>query len=169
MSEFLPSRTSETSRGSYPALELRPATTADLEAIWAIESAVFVGDAWSLEMMREELSAEHRCYLVLADEHGVILGYAGLLTVGAEGDIQTIATAPEIRGRGEGRRLMKALIAEATKRGVRDLFLEVRADNPVAHKLYLSLGFVEIGIRPAYYQPGGIDAVVMKLDTKDRA
>lgn len=169
MSEVSLPGVSEANHWIRPALELRTATAADLEAIWAIEAAVFAGDAWSLELMREELAADHRCYLVLADESGAIFGYAGLLLVGTEGDIQTIATTPEVRGRGEGRRLMNALVAEATRRGARELFLEVRADNPVAHKLYLSLGFVEIGIRPAYYQPGNINAVVMKLDTKGRA
>lgn len=150
-------------------LTLRIATEADLDGIWAIESTVFAGDAWSREMMREELNADHRHYIVLTDAEGAIRGYAGLMVIGTDGDIQTIATAPEARGRGEGRRLMNSLIAEASGRGVREIFLEVRADNPVARKLYDSLGFVEIGIRPAYYQPGSIDAVVMKLDTKDRA
>ena len=44
------------------------------------------------------------------------------------------------------------------------MFLEVRADNPVAEALYASEGFVEIARRPRYYQPDDIDAVVMKLD-----
>lgn len=152
----------------HRSLTQRPATEADVEAIWEIESAVFAEDAWSLQLMREELSADHRYYLVSVDGSGAVRGYAGLMAVGTEADVQTIATVPEIRGRGEGRRLMEALIAEAVKRGVREMFLEVRADNPVAQKLYSSLGFEEIGIRPAYYQPGSIDAVVMRLDTKDR-
>lgn len=150
-------------------LTVRPATEADLDGICAIESAVFVGDAWSREMMREELVADHRHYVVLAGEGGAILGYAGLMAIGTDGDIQTIATAPAVRGRGLGRRLMNTLVAEAGRRGVRAIFLEVRADNPVARQLYDSLGFTEIGLRLAYYQPGSIDAVVMKLDMKDRA
>ncbi len=151
------------------ALTLRLAKAVDLDAMWEIEHTVFVSDAWSREMMREELAADHRHYLVVTDARGTILGYAGLMIVGTEADVQTIATTAEIRGRGEGRRLMNALIAEATSRGVHAVFLEVRADNPVARALYASLGFDEIGIRPAYYQPGSIDAVVMKLDIKDRA
>ena len=45
---------------------------------------------------------------------------------------------------------------------VRELFLEVRADNPGAEALYVSRGFERIAIRAAYYQPDGVDAVVMK-------
>ena len=149
-------------------LRLRPATSDDLDAIWAIESAVFTTEAWSLEAMRGELGAEHRSYLVLEDEAGGILGYGGLLAVGTEGDIQTIALAPAARGRGQGRRLMNALLDAAAERGVREVFLEVRADNPVARSLYASLGFTEIGVRPGYYQPEGVDAVVMQLRMGER-
>ncbi|WP_241489296.1 ribosomal protein S18-alanine N-acetyltransferase [Leucobacter celer] len=153
---------------SDAALSLREAAVDDLDAIWGIESAVFGAEAWSCEMMREELTADHRYYLVLADAAGAVQGYAGLLVVGTEGDIQTIAVAPEARGGGHGRRLMNALLDEAARRGVREVFLEVRADNPVAQALYRSLGFAEIGVRPRYYQPEGVDAVVMKLEMKDR-
>lgn len=147
---------------------LRPALESDLDAIWAIESAVFGAEAWSREMMREELIADHRCYLALVDRAGSVLGYGGLLAVGDEGDIQTVALAPAARGAGHGRRLMNALLDAGRDRGVRQVFLEVRADNPVARGLYASLGFEEIGVRPRYYQPDDVDAVVMKLEMKDR-
>ncbi|XPP26553.1 MAG: ribosomal protein S18-alanine N-acetyltransferase [Leucobacter sp.] len=147
---------------------LRAATEADLDAIWAIESTVFGAEAWSRAMMREELTAEHRVYLALVDERGTVLGYGGLLAVGVDGDIQTIAVAPEARGAGHGRTMMNALLDAAEDRGVGEVFLEVRADNPTARALYVSLGFAEIAVRPRYYQPEGVDAVVMRLDMKDR-
>lgn len=143
---------------------LRPATLDDLDAIWAIEAAVFGNEAWSRDMMREELAADHRVYLALERADGEIVGYGGLLTVGTEGDIQTIALVPEARGTGQGRRMMHALIGAAAERGVREVFLEVRADNPIARGLYAALGFEEIGVRPRYYQPDNIDAVVMRRD-----
>lgn len=147
---------------------LRAATETDLDPIWAIESAVFGAEAWSREMMREELTADHRVYLALVDEAGEVCGYGGLLAVGGDGDIQTIAVAPEARGAGYGRRLMDALLEAAAVRGVQEVFLEVRADNPVARGLYESLGFAEIAIRPRYYQPGNVDAVVMRVRLAER-
>ena len=149
-------------------LTLRAATEADLDAIWAIESAVFGAEAWSRDLMRDELTADLRCYLMLVDEAGAIVGYGGLLAVGTEGDIQTIALSPDARGAGQGRRLMNALLDAADERGVNEVFLEVRADNPVARTLYASLGFEEIGVRPRYYQPEGVDAVVNKLQMENR-
>ena len=43
-----------------------------------------------------------------------------------------------------------------------EVVLEVRKDNPRARRLYLRHGFTEIGIRRGYYQPSGVDAVVMR-------
>lgn len=119
-------------------------------------------------MLREELTADHRQYLVLVSQDNAVLGYGGLLAVGEDGDIQTIALSAETRGTGQGRRLMNALLDEGKRRNVRRVFLEVRADNPVARSLYLSLGFDEMGVRRGYYQPGNVDAVVMKLEMEQR-
>jgi ribosomal-protein-alanine N-acetyltransferase len=142
---------------------LREATPADLDAIMAIEESEFTSDAWSSRMMAEEIRSAHTRYLV-AEEDGVVLGYAGLLCPrGAhEADVQTIAVLASARRRGLGRRLLRALLDEAVRRGAREVFLEVRADNPGAQTLYRSEGFEEIGVRPAYYQPDGVDALVMR-------
>lgn len=150
----------------YAAAGLRPASAADIDVLWGIESAVFGAEAWSRGMMLDELTAEHRSYLVL-EADGAVIGYAGLLVVGAEADVQTIALVPEARGGGRGRLLMEALLAEARRRDVREVFLEVRADNSVAQSLYASLGFEAIAVRPRYYQPDDIDAIVMRLELQE--
>lgn len=147
---------------------LRDATADDLDAICAIEAEVFGAEAWSRDAMRSELEGEYRRYLVLVDERGTVRGYAGLLVVGGDGDIQTIALAPEQRGHGHGRMLMEALLNEAESRGAEQVFLEVRADNPAARGLYDSLGFEQIGVRPRYYQPDDVDAVVMRVRMGNR-
>jgi len=148
-------------------MSIRPATSADLDAIMAIENASFPTDAWSTAMMHAELRSPHEHDVVL-ESAGRIVGYAGLRAPGGamDADIQTIAIAAASRGRGQGRALLTALIVEAAARGARDLFLEVRADNPVAQALYRSEGFAEVGRRPRYYQPDDVDAVVMKLDVR---
>ena len=60
---------------------------------------------------------------------------------------------------------MHALITAARRRHVAELFLEVRADNPIARALYDSLGFEQIGVRPRYYRDG-VDAILMRLIVK---
>jgi len=144
--------------------ELRQATLNDLDAIMALETSTFVTDAWSSAMMRGELAGEHSHYLV-AERDGRVVGYAGLRSVrgSTDADIQTIAVAPAARRLGLGRSLMLAMIDEAERRGAREVFLEVRADNPGAQRLYSSLGFKQLAVRPHYYQPDDVDALVMRL------
>ncbi|TFB52874.1 ribosomal-protein-alanine N-acetyltransferase [Cryobacterium sp. TMT1-62] len=151
--------------------QLRRARAADVDAIMALETRIFVNDAWSAEAMAQDV-VNPNCYYLVAfppDEPDRIEGYAGLqaLQGAREGDIQTIAVTQETRGHGLGRTLMLSLIAEARKRGVREVFLEVRADNPPAQELYRRLGFEELGIRPGYYQPDNVDAIVMRLHVPD--
>ena len=169
---------------------IRAATTADLDAIMLIEQRSFPTDAWSPEMMAAELASPHGRYFVdvepatgpaaqragagsAAQSAGaeVVVGYGGVraLRGSADSDIQTIALDAEHRGSGRGRALLRTLLAEAAERGAREVFLEVRADNPVAQGLYLSEGFAEIGRRAGYYQPDDVDAVIMKLDLTARA
>lgn len=151
--------------------QLRRATPGDLDAIMQLEQTTFGSDAWSVSTMRAELESAHTYYLVAhpvpstVTQPDAIDGYAGLLSPrGAPvADIQTIAVSERARRRGLGRTLMNALTAEARDRGARELFLEVRADNPSAAALYRDLGFEQLAVRPAYYQPDGVDAHVMRL------
>jgi ribosomal-protein-alanine N-acetyltransferase len=144
---------------------LRRAIDADLDAIMAIETAMFETDAWSPATMAAEVGGPHGYYLVAEAADGGIDGYAGLLAPEGSGqaDIQTIAVVERARRRGLGRTLMLALLNEARRRGATEVFLEVRADNPGAQALYRQLGFAEIAVRPNYYQPDGVDAVIMRL------
>ncbi|NEN04444.1 GNAT family N-acetyltransferase [Diaminobutyricibacter tongyongensis] len=146
----------------------------------ALEHATFVNDAWSERSMRAEITGDHTYYLVAfrvagpdteagpdsAASPDAIEGYAGLLAPAGstDGDIQTIAVAPGARRQGLGRALMLTLLGEARRRGITAVFLEVRADNPGAQALYRMLGFEEIGVRPHYYQPDDVDAIVMRVD-----
>ena len=152
---------------------LRPANSQDLPAIMALETSVFGAEAWSEAAMSRDMGDSNCVYIVA--EAGVaestqFLGYAGLLCPrgSGDGDIQTIAVAPEARGLGLGRALMLVLLQRAQERLAERLFLEVRADNEVAKALYASLGFEEIAVRPHYYQPEGIDAIVMRREERLR-
>jgi ribosomal-protein-alanine acetyltransferase len=96
----------------------------------------------------------------------VMAGYAGVMFAagGTQADVLTIAVRPSCWGSGVGSALLAALVAAAREHGCTELFLEVRADNPRARGLYLRRGFTEIGLRRGYYQPSGVDAIVMRKD-----
>jgi ribosomal-protein-alanine N-acetyltransferase len=144
---------------------LRMMTRADLGAVLQLEAALFGEEAWSREMLVGELSQQpaSRYYLV-AEEAGGLSGYAGLLTAGQQADVLTIAVAAGRWGHGIGSALLAALLAEARRRGCSEMFLEVRADNTRAQRLYKWWGFADIGIRRGYYQPSNTDAIVMRRD-----
>ena len=151
-------------------VEFRAMTTADLDSVLALELDLFGDEAWSRQMLVGELGQQPdtRYYLV-AEQDGQIVAYAGLLAAGGQGDVLTIAVATARWGNGIGSALLERLLAEADRRGCTEVFLEVRADNARAHGLYLRRGFTDIGIRHAYYQPSGTDAIVMRLDLQQTA
>lgn len=149
---------------------LRPMTAADLADVVALERELFPDDPWSATMFAEEVAQppQSRLYLVARGEGGgaAIAGYAGMMFApdGRQADVLTIAVRPVRWGRGIGSALLAALVQAAGQRGCAEVFLEVRADNPRAHGLYLRRGFEEIGIRRRYYQPSGTDAIVMRKE-----
>lgn len=134
-----------------------------LTTVMDLEQKLFPEDAWSSTSMASELAANHTYYLgIFAPE---LIGYAGLSTAAGSfsSDIQTIGIASEQRGKGLGRELMQRLIAKARELGSEQIMLEVRADNAVAIALYKDLGFEQIDVRKRYYQPAGVDALIMRL------
>jgi len=148
-------------------LVLREMTWRDLPTLAALEPALFADDAWSEQTWWAELASRpRRCYVV-GEQGGVVVGYAGVDRRGEVADVMTIAVAPDARGHGLGTLLMDWLIDAARVGGAGHLILEVRADNTAAQRLYSRMGFVMLSVRRRYYQPGDVDAHIMRrhLDT----
>jgi ribosomal-protein-alanine N-acetyltransferase len=158
------SRPADARPDGAPRGRLREMTKADMPLIMALEQELFPEDAWTPQMFAAEFAqpASRRLYLV-AEEGDTLIGYAGMMfTGGPQADVVTLAVDPAHWGRGTGTALLLALVGEAGRRGCREVLLEVRKDNPRARQLYLRHGFTEIGVRRGYYQPSGVDAVVMR-------
>lgn len=80
-----------------------------------------------------------------------------------EGELLRIAVAPEARGQGHARRLLREGHERLAGEGLDTLFLEVRVSNAAARALYTAEGWAEIGLRRAYYRDGE-DAVLYRRD-----
>ena len=142
---------------------LRAMTWRDIPRLAELEAEVFADDAWAEGTWWAELAGRpRREYVVLEGEADHIEGYAGVDHGGDVADIMTVAVAPGRRGQGDGDRLVETLLERARARGAGAAMLEVRADNPAALGLYRRHGFEEISVRRRYYQPGDVDAVVMR-------
>ena len=132
----------------------------DVDAVAALERELF-DDAWSPEMFWNALAqGPSRTYLVAVDD-ATITGYAGLAAMPDEAYVKTIAVAPDPQREGRGATLLTALLADAKRRKLPRVGLEVRTDNAPAIRLYERFGFAPIAVRKGYYQPSGADALVM--------
>jgi ribosomal-protein-alanine N-acetyltransferase len=143
---------------------LRDLEWTDLAHLAGLEQQLFADDAWSEATWWSELAGRpRRDYVVAKTSDGTIAGYAGLDLSGDVADVMTIATSPGHQGRGTGRLLLAELVRRATAHGADAVLLEVRADNDAARRLYDRAGFEVISVRRRYYQPGDVDALVMRL------
>ncbi|MEM0233178.1 MAG: ribosomal protein S18-alanine N-acetyltransferase [Candidatus Nezhaarchaeales archaeon] len=79
-----------------------------------------------------------------------------------KGHVISIAVLPHARQRGIGKALLSRAIEAVKRRGVREVYLEVRVSNAPAINLYHKLGF-KIMRRVARYYADGEDAYVMSL------
>lgn len=137
----------------------------DLEQVMEIEEESF-SVPWTETGFFTFLIRNDTLFLV-AEEDGIIAGYAGIVMVPEDGDITNVAVRSSMRGKGIGRMIVQSMIEEAKKQGVTNIYLEVRKSNEPAIKLYESLGFVPISIRKDYYEEPKEDAVIMKRSDTD--
>jgi ribosomal-protein-alanine acetyltransferase len=144
---------------------IRLASAADLATIHGLEQILFPDDAWPLEKIDDDLHSPYARFVV-ADAEGQVAGYAiaQYLPGNDVADIQNIAVVESHRGRGVGAKLLDNLIAWSVDQGASAIMLEVRDDNTVAQSLYASRGFAVIATRAQYYQPAGVDALVMRKE-----
>ena len=146
-----------------PRAGLRRMREQHLDAVIAIEHRAYPFP-WTIGIFRDCLRAGYPAW-VLHDDGG-IFGYGVLSVAADEAHLLNVCVAPELQGRGHGRRLLRSLLRIARYEGAMRVFLEVRPSNPQAVALYQDEGFNEIGRRPRYYptHQGREDAIVMALE-----
>ncbi|WP_158813796.1 GNAT family N-acetyltransferase [Methylocapsa sp. S129] len=137
------------------SLSIRPAKLNDLDAILALELAVFATDRLSRRSLRAFIASPHRPLLVAISDEG-LAGYAlvALRKRAAAARLYSIAVDQRSGRRGIGRALMAACEHYAAAHGRRALRLEVRSDNQPAIALYERLGFRQFGHYDNYYADG---------------
>jgi ribosomal-protein-alanine N-acetyltransferase len=148
-------------------VRLVPMTGAHIDALMPFERDMFGTEAWTRSGYQGELAdTRHRYYIAAEGPAGELVGWAGVMVIGETAEILTVGVVPSARRAGIARRMALELLAEATRRGAIEAFLEVRVDNVAARALYASEGFVEVGLRRGYYDAGRVDAVTMRKDLR---
>ncbi|HEY1135199.1 MAG TPA: GNAT family N-acetyltransferase, partial [Nocardioides sp.] len=154
-------------RGAGPGVGpgLRPARTADVARVAALETDLFGRDAWTSEQVVAELSAPGRAMLVAEGPErtvtGHVTGYAVLGVAGDIADLLRIGVAPDARRAGIASALLEHLLGAARAAGAERMLLEVSAVNTGAVAFYAAHGFAEIHRRPRYYRDDS-DALVLQ-------
>jgi ribosomal-protein-alanine N-acetyltransferase len=82
-----------------------------------------------------------------------------------EAHVATIATDPEYRRQGIGKRLLAYALLHLIRDGARSSFLEVRESNLAAQEMYRKFGYEVTGRRRRYYRDNDEDAILMNLDS----
>src|SRR5690606_14048512 len=142
-------------------VSLRDLAEGDLDWVAAQEQEIFGAGAWSPALIREDFRYGNKRYRG-AEVDGELVGWA---IYGFDGDafhLMNIAVTAASRGRGVGRALMEDCMAEARSVGASEVWLEVAVTNEAAIALYRAFGFEDVRLRPRYYQPEDVDALVMR-------
>lgn len=140
-----------------------PMTVNDVDVVHLLAQECF-STAWDRHVFEEELARNWAYLRVLRPSPSEpIVAFLSFWLVRDEIHVLNVGTHPTCRRRGHARLLMDDMLRFAGSRGVRYVSLEVRKGNRAALRLYATLGFDAIGIRPGYYADDGEDAVVMLL------
>ncbi len=138
----------------------------DIDQVLSIEQASF-SMPWSRNLFLSEFRSPGISTLMVALADGPVRtvgGYIVIWLVEDEMHILNLAVTPSLRRQGIARKLVRAAIKRADQKGAKRAFLEVRASNAVAQKLYLDLGFTGTSLRRDYYDAPVEDAVIMALE-----
>jgi ribosomal-protein-alanine N-acetyltransferase len=141
------------------AVTFRPMTEADLDAVLKVEYAAF-SHPWTRGIFLDGLKS-YEIWLMF--EGGQQVGHGVINVIIDEAHLLNITVKPESQGRGLGLTLLEKLMSRAYELNARECFLEVRASNQSAYRLYERYGFNEVGRRRDYYPAvgGREDALVM--------
>ncbi len=143
-----------------PAFTLRAGLPYDADALAVIEQRCFA-HPWTRGSLLRDLAENPLARYLVAEADGAVVGYAGLWLAAGEGNINNVAVLPEYRRRGIADSMLSSLITACEMEGAEAFTLEVRASNDAAIALYLRHGFAPEGVRKAYYEDNGEDAIIM--------
>lgn len=118
---------------------------------------------WPRRLIEQCLRDDYVNHLLLLQEKPV--GFSICSTGAGEAHLQNIAIHPDFQGLGYGHWLLDQTVQRLRENSLHRLFLEVRASNQDAIKLYQRYGFENIGLRKDYYDApvGREDAYVYLL------
>lgn len=133
----------------------RPLGEADVPYVAALEARIHASP-WTIGNFRDALAAGYSARVGERDRR--IVAYGVLMLVPGEAQILNLSVVPEARREGHGRTLLRRFVDDARRLGAEQIFLEVRASNVPAIRLYENEGFAPVARRVGYYPGASSDA-----------
>lgn len=140
-------------------IQIRPMRESDLTWVMAAEESAY-DFPWGESIFKNCMQVGYYCRVLEYD--GLVVAHAVMTIAAGESHVLNICVHTDYQSMSLGRRLLEHLLNLALEHDVNMTFLEVRPSNFAAIKLYLDLGFNEIGTRRNYYpsKMGREDALV---------
>ena len=147
-----------------PPFEAAAMRVPDLTEVMAVERQAYPVP-WTHGNFVDSLVAGYPAE-VLRGPRAELLGYWAAMPGVDELHLLNITVAPAWQGQGLAVAMLDRVVAECRRRGLTQLWLEVRLSNERAREVYARYGFAEVGRRRAYYpvkQGPREDALLMSL------
>ena len=145
---------------------IRKMTVDDVPAVVQLDQKSF-SLPWPERSFRFELTDNPASRCWVAELDGNVVAMIVIWLIVDEAHVATIATDPEYRRQGIGKRLLAHALRDMIRDGARSSFLEVRESNVAAQEMYQKFGYEIMGRRRRYYRDNDEDAILMNLDALD--
>ncbi len=154
---------SPASPGASSSRRISAVPTSAAVPLSAMHRAAFPEDPWDAAAL-ERILALSGGFGYLAWQADSPAGFILARDRGGEVEILSLGVLPEWRRQGIARALLGSAVAEAGRRRIGSIVLEVAAENETARRLYAGFGFVQVGRRPRYYRRtgGSADALILR-------
>ena len=147
-------------------VSIRRMTEHDLLEVVEIEQTCGLSP-WGWEAYHAELAQGSAIMFValaspeLAEDGHALAGYIVARVISDELHVNNVAVRPRVRRHRIGTELLHAVLRHGAALGSQAAWLEVRAGNRAAQRLYESCGFQVVGRRRNYYSFPVEDALIM--------
>jgi ribosomal-protein-alanine N-acetyltransferase len=151
---------------SQPRVLIEAMTEHDLLEVCQIEELSELS-AWGWDAYHKELASTLDTIMLVARVDPAfhrgfeLAGFIVARLIAGELHVNNVAVRPEFRRRRVASELLEKALSVAQKHGATLAFLEVRAGNEAAQRLYVRCGFRVTGRRRNYYRAPTEDALLM--------